>query len=436
VAGAVAGLLGANALIALAGFGVVGARRAGTAYLVGIALCGILAAELSVVGVAYGWTLLGLTAAGSIGFRLWTLRRARGGVRLTRPSGVALVAAAALAALFVRAAPTFAVRPFDAYDGWAMWGMKAHGLYTLDGADPALFASPATAPLHLDYPLFLPALEAVAFRALGSFDPQLVHLQFLLLLLAGVAALASILRGAAAPWVVWPAVVAVAAAPNVLLRLLTGYADLPLALFVATGLAAAGRWLLTREPFLLQLATLLFAAAALTKNEGAIFVGAAYLALLLTAWPTWRPLALSALVVEALLLPWQLYVKLEDIPSDSIFAGAFRFQGHLGVGPEALRRLIAESLSVRHWALLGPLFLLALGIAVTRSRRLALFASVWAGTSLAALTWIYMASPLEYSEYLDSSADRVVSSLVLGAAALVPILVGGGSHYDQPDARG
>ena len=91
---------------------------------------------------------------------------------------------------------------------------------------------------------------------------------------------------------------------------------------------------------------------------------------------------------------------------------------------------------MRHWALLGPLFLLALGIAVTRARRLALFAGVWAGASLAALTWIYMASPLEYSEYLDSSADRVVSSLVLGAAALVPILVGGGSHYDQPDARG
>ena len=129
------------------------------------------------------------------------------------------------------------MRPFDAYDGWAMWAMKAHGLYAFGWADPDLFASPATAPLHLDYPLFLPALEAVAYRALGSFDPQLVHLQFLLFVLAAVAALASTLRGIASPWLVWPVVVALAAAPNVLLRLLTGYADLPLALLVAVGLA-------------------------------------------------------------------------------------------------------------------------------------------------------------------------------------------------------
>ena len=152
----------------------------------------------------------------------------------------------------------------------------------------------ATAPLHLDYPLFLPALEAVAFRALGSFDPQPRPPP------APAAPASPPSRrsprsccGTAPPWVVWPALVALAAAPNVLLRLLTGYADLPLALFVATGLAAAGRWLVTREPFLLGLATGLFAAAALTKNEGAIFVGAAYLALLLTAWTAWRPLVLS-----------------------------------------------------------------------------------------------------------------------------------------------
>jgi hypothetical protein len=432
----VIGLLGANALMLVTGLGLVGLRRAAVAYLAGIALCGSLAAELAVVGVAYGWTLLALTTAAAVAFRLERLRRSRGAVRLSRPSAAALVAVALLVALFVRARPAFRVRPLDEYDGWAMWAMKGHALELFGWADPKLFAEPSIALLHLDYPLFLPALEAVGFRAAGGFDPQLMHIQFLLFGAAGVAAIAWVLRGLAPAWVVWSAVVAIAAAPNVLLRLPTAYADIPLALLAAAGLAALARWLRTRERFLLALATLLFAAAALTKNEALLFVGAAYVAALATDLRRWRPLVASAVVVELALLPWQIYGKLEGIHSDSAISAGVRLDNvHPGVIPIAFRRLVEESFSVRHWALLGPLFLLALAVAALRRSPLALFASVWALLSLCALTWIYVASPNEYSQYLDSSADRVVSTLVLGAAALVPGLVGRG-HYASSDAGG
>jgi hypothetical protein len=424
VAGSLAGLLGANALMLVAGVGAVGFRRLGVAYLAGIALCGLLAAELAVVGVGYGWTLLALTAVGASAYRLWRIRGARGGVRLTRPSAPALAATALLVALLVRAWPSYAVQPFDEYDGWAMWAMKARALYLFGGADPKLFAAPAAAPLHLDYPLFLPSLEALGYRTLGAFDTQLVHLQFLLLAVAAVCALAWLLRDSAPPWLVWATVVAIAATPNVLLRLLTGYADIPLALLVAPGLLAAARWLVTRERFLLELATLLFAAAALTKNEGLIFVLAAYLALLVARAP-WRPVLLSALVVEALLLPWQLYVRVHDVQSDSVFAAAFRWHGHLGIAPIAFRRLVAECFSFEHWALLAPLAVAAVLLAAWRGeRRLALFASVWCVAALLAETWIYTSSDVPYSDYLDFSASRIVSALVLGAAALVPLLAG------------
>jgi hypothetical protein len=427
-----AGLLGANVLMLVAGIGVVGFRRMPLAYLVGIAVCGILAAELAVVGVAYGWTLLSLTAAGAAGYRIWKLRHARGGMRFTRPSAAALLAGVLLLGLLVRAWPAFRVRTLDAYDAWAMWAMKGHALQLYGWADPKLFANDAIFFLHLDYPLFLPALEAIAFRSMGGFDTQLLHIQFLLLAIAAVAALAWVLRGLAPVWVVWTTVVAVVAAPAFLLRLETAYADIPLALFVAVGLAAAGRWLVTRERFLLELATLLFGVAALTKNEGLLFVGAAYLALLVADRSRWRPLLVSALVVEALLLPWQLYVRVHGITSDSVFAAGFRLDHvHPGVAPPALKRLLAEALSVNHWALLLPLFVVALAFA---RGRLAVFAGVWALVSLGALTWIYVSSPNEYSEYLDSSADRVVSSLVIGAACLVPLLVGR-RDYASPDAR-
>jgi hypothetical protein len=426
----VTGLLGANALMLLTGLGLVGLRRAAVAYLAGIALCGSLAAELAVVGVAYGWTLLALTAAAAVGYRIERLRRSRrGGLRLTRPSAAALLGSAVLVALFVRAWPAFRVRPLDEYDGWAMWAMKGHALDLFGWADPRLFAEPSLAILHLDYPLFLPALEAIGYRAAGGFDPQLMHIQFLLLGAAGIAALAWVLRGLAPTWVVWSTIVAIAAAPSVLLRLLTAYADIPLALLAATGLAALARWLLTREPFLLGLATLLFAAAALTKNEALLFVGAAYVAALAVDLRRWRPVVLSALAVEAALLPWQIYGKLEDIHSDSAVAAGLRLDNvHPGVIPIAFRRLLKESLVPGHWAVLGPLFALALAVAILRRRRIALFAGVWSLLSLLALTWIYVASPNEYSQYLDSSSDRVVSTLVLGAAALVPVLVGR-RHY-------
>jgi hypothetical protein len=424
VAGSLIGLLGANALMLVAGVGVVGFRRLGVAYLAGIALCGVLAAELAVVGVGYGWTLLALTAAGAAGYRFRRLRGARGGIRLTRPSAPALVSIALLLVLLVRAWPAFRVQPFDEYDGWAMWAMKAHALYLFGGADPKLFAAPAAAPLHLDYPLFLPSLEALGYRSLGAFDTQLVHLQFLLLAVASIAALAWLLRATAPPWLVWAVVLAFAAAPNVLLRLLTGYADIPLALLVAPGLVAAARWLVTRERFLLELATLLLGAAALTKNEGLIFVLAAYVALLAARAP-WRPVVVSAVVVELLLLPWQVYVKVHDIASDSVFAAAFRWHGHLGIAPIAFRRLVAECFSFEHWALLAPLVVAAVLLAAWRGdRRLALFAAVWAAAALLAETWIYTSSDIPYSDYLDFSASRIVSALVLGGAALVPLLAG------------
>jgi hypothetical protein len=423
--GALSSLLAANVLMLAAGLGLVGARRAGLAYLAGIGLCSGLAAELAIVHVSYGWTGLIVTAATTLGIRVARSRRLPRRPRLGRPSIAAVAVVALLAALFARATSVFADRPLVDHDAYVMWAMKGHALQLFGWADPSLFANPALSRLHLDYPLLVPSLDAIAFRSMGGFEPQLVHLQFLLLAAAGVAALASVLSGSGPGWMVWATVAAVASAPAVLLQSLTAEADLPLAFFIAPAVAASARWLLTGDRFMLVCATFLFSVAALTKNEALILAGAAYAALLVTAPHRWRAIVASAACVEAVLLPWQLYVLAHGIHSDSVFVSAFRFEGHLGVGPIALRTLLANALSVNHWALLGPLFLIALGVAAAfGSRRLAVFGVVWSALTLAALTWIYVASPLPYADYLAVTAHRVVSSLVLGGAALTPVLVG------------
>ena len=54
-------------------------------------------------------------------------------------------------------------------------------------------------------------------------------------------------------------------------------------------------------------------------------------------------------------------------------------------------------------------------------RALSLFALVWTVLAWLGLSWIYVISHFEYSSYLDSTKERVVASLVVGAAALIPL---------------
>ena len=199
-----AGLLGANALMLVAGIGVLPllgiarswrelVRRAGLAYLCGIVVAAIVAANLALVHVSFGWIGLAVLAFLSVAFTVFRLRGTEEPV-LRRPGWLSLAAVAALAALLAEYARAFAVAPLDRYDAWAIWALKGHALYAFGWADPAVFAGGEYRFANLDYPLLLPSLEAIDFRAMGAFDTQLFHLQFVLLLVAALAALATVLR--------------------------------------------------------------------------------------------------------------------------------------------------------------------------------------------------------------------------------------------------
>jgi hypothetical protein len=433
----VAGLLGANVLIFCVGLGVlpwVGAARSwrllvarsGLAYLCGLVLTGVLAAHLALIHVPFGWLALSLAAAVSVLSGAWHLRGSERPV-WRWPRWPVLVAAAALVALLADYARSFAVAPLDRYDAWAIWALKGHALYAYGWADPAVFAGDSYRFANLDYPLWLPSLEALDFRVMGAFDTRLLHLQFLLLLLAALAALGTILAGRVSAPVLWGTLGAIALAPAVYDQLLTAYADVPLALIFAVGFAAAGRWLVTNERWALAVATLCFAGTLLTKNEGTLFVAAAFLGLFAAAYRRWRVLAVAAAVDVVVLLPWRLYVRLHDL-HDINYSLTDSFDVHhvsdrLGVGPIAFRTLGHEMVDPRQWGLLAPLFVVLLvAAAVTGARALAVYGGVSTLLAWLGLSWIYVVSHYEYSSYLSSTQERVVASVVLGAAALTPLL--------------
>jgi hypothetical protein len=432
-----AGLLGANGLILVVGIGalpLLGAARSwrellprsGLAYLCGLVIVGIVSAHLALVHVSVGWIGLSLLAAGAVTATFWRLRgTAR--PRLSRPRWVDVAGAAAFAAIVVEYARAFRVAPLNRYDAWAIWALKGHALYAFGWADPAVFAGASYRFANLDYPLLLPSLEAIDFRAMGAFDTRLLHVQFLLFLVAAVLALIALLRDLVSPLVLWISVLALALAPAVFDQLLTAYADLPLALVFGVGVAAIGRWTMTNERWSLAIATLFFGGTIMTKNEGALVVLAVFLALLVVARQRWRTLAVAAAVDVALIVPWRIYVAVHHLHDINYsFLNSFDYDhvhGRAGVGPIAFRTLGNQMIDPGQWGLLVPIAASVVLVAlVTGPRTLPLFAVIWTFVSWLGLSWIYVISRYEYSYYLDSTKERVVASIVVGLAALTPLI--------------
>jgi len=433
----VAALLGANALMLVAGLGLLPllgvarswrelVARSGLSYLCGIVLTGVLASHLALIHVSFGWIGLAVLAILCVAAGAWRLRGTERAV-WERPTWITVAGVVTLLAVLVEYGRAFAVAPLNRYDAWAIWALKGHALYAFGWADPSVFAGSEYRFANLDYPLLLPSVEAVDFRAMGAFDTRLVHLQFLLFLAAALLALAALLRDRVPPLLVWVSLAAVALAPAVFDQLLTAYADLPLALIFALGVAAAGRWLVSDERWSLAVAALCFAGALLTKNEGSLFVVAAFLGLLLAARERWRPLALAAAADVVLLLPWKIYARIYDLESINYrLSDSFdldHISGRLGVARIAFRTLGGEMIDPLKWGLLLPVFAVLVVAALAAGlRALPLYAVVLTVVSWLGLSWIYVISHFEYSSYLDSTKERVIASIVLSAAALTPLL--------------
>lgn len=435
------GLLLANALYFAIGVGLLPLFRIASdrasllerlplAYPVGVATTGIVAAHLALIDVPLGLVELVVFAAVVLFFGL---RRARGAGASTRPLAEPrwsrLVGGGALAValvLLAHAWATYEIRPLLEWDGWAIWGTRSRALYEFGGATGPVFTSDVYLPLQ--HPLLLPSLDAIDFRAMGTYDPTLVHVQLALLAFGFLLGFVSLLRDRVPFGLVGASALAILSAEPVLKQLSTGLADVPLAFFVALGLLGAARWLASGERWALVAGTLFLGAATLTKSEGLFFALAALLALAPFTWSRRRELAVAAAAVIAIVLPWRLFVALRDLPlveysfRDAV-SPAYLSDHSDRVGP-AVRGLGGELLS-GDWGLLVPLFLVAV-VAAVLARRYALagFAALWTVLAFCGLVLVYWISTIPVDLALVWSGDRTIVTVVVGAAALAPLLAG------------
>ena len=425
-------IAGANALMLLLGAGLLPYLRLARtrrellsrlplAYAVGLATTGILAADLAVVGVPVGWGLLAAFAgvAAALG-----LRRLPGG-RLRLPGSrlrdlPAYAVLAVIAAFAVPLAKLLAVNPLNAIDGWVIWGLRARALYDFGHPVAPIFTDPAYQALQ--HPLFLPALEALDFRIMGGFDGTLVHLQLLGFAIAFVGGAWGLLRTRVPPLLLAAVLLAAVTAPTFLNQLPSNYADIPVAVFVALGVAALG----TGQ---LPAAALFLGAAALTKNEGEMFALTAFVAAALVARRAQlRPLALAALVVFAVDLPWRLWiwihhVKIAEYSIADLLDPRYLYEHRGRAGPSA-HELWHQLWRLESFSFVLPLVLCGFaGALVLRRFRIAAFGAAWLLLSFAGLVAIYWISTNPIKSHLTDSADRTIDSLVFGGALLVPLLL-------------
>lgn len=419
--------------------------RFGAAYLLGIVIVVVPASYLALVRVPVG---VGAAATGAvvIGAGVWRGRRLRPRrPRSPRPTAdgvVAAVLAVVAAVVLIHASRTLVTRPLVEYDAWAIWAAKARLLYEAAGDAPAALRTGRYG--QAPYPLGLPTLQALGFGGMGRFDGTLIGAQFVALAFGFVAALWSVLHRRARASVTLLAALAVVAAPQILYQLATHYADVPLGLWVGAGVAAAAAWAARPDAdgWLLACAVAFLGMAALTKSEGQLFALAAAVALVVSAagagWPTRiRPALVAAGATVAVFLPWRLYCGAYGLTSPDYdlanVASPLYLDAHSDrVGPvfhELWRQLDAPK--KWGWIVFAVAFAVVASLAGRRFR-VAAFAIVWIALAFGGLVLVYWISTLPTESNLTNSSYRTIVSLLVGGAALTPLLV---APLDRPPRR-
>jgi hypothetical protein len=420
-------------------------QRLPIAYAAGLAGTGIASAELALVGIPVGIVALPLLML--VVLALGLRRLGRGGAAepedtRRRPWALPALALLAVAAVFLaNAARVLAVKPLLENDGWALWGLRARALYEFGHPTAPVFTD-AVYPA-LQYPLFLPELEAIDAHFMRGFDGTLIHLQLLGLAVAFVGAAWTLLARRAPSLLAAATLLAIVTAPSFFGQLGTNSADVPLAMLIGLGVTALATWLADGGAGLLPVATLFLSAGAMTKNEGELFAGAAYVVALLVARRAQRrPLLVATGVSLALVLPWHLWLLAHGITATT-FALSHLLHPHYLTShwyrvTSAQDQLLDQIWRHASWTLLPFLAVAGAAAAVLLRRyRVAAFGIAWILVSFAGLLCVYWASPLPLHPNLFNSADRTIDTLVIGGALLVPVLLGRpGAGYEEGSTPG
>jgi hypothetical protein len=312
------------------------------------------------------------------------------------------------------------------FDGWAFWIPKAKAIYFYGGLDHQFFEQ-LPGP---SYPPLVPALEAAAFRFMGSPDVVTLHLQFWFFFVGFLGALIGLLAPRVPPLLLWPPILLLAVTPHVLGYALQEQGDFVLDEFFALAALLVALWLVERARWQLAGAALFSAAAMSTKREGYILLACVAVAALVASWRKFRllgpPVLLALAVAVVLTVPWRVFLLVNDLSRGGAEAGGVGLFRHADRAWPSLRLAVSAMFDYDIWLIVAPLMVLAIAAAaVARATRLAVYATLLVGLGLAAFTWVTWAFPsLPITKAPNvNPIVRLTGSLALASTALVPLLL-------------
>jgi len=425
----------------------------GLALVLGTCSVGVLATIVLTAGTGLATgTIAALCAAvAASGLLLGRLRRSSlprvlGKLPAFTPaSAISAVAAAAgaiaTAAILVAMFRLARVMPLSGGDAFEFWVPKAKVIYFDGGIGSSLF----TSLYNERYPLFIPALQAMDFRFMGSANAPELAVQYWFLYAGFALAAASILRRLSPPWLAWLFVALTGVIPELDGRMLGAQADWPLDLQFALAALLAVAWLRLRELWALVALWIVLAALIATKQEGLLLAGSLYAGLAAATFRDWRrtwpPLLAAGVAAYALNVPWRIWWSTRHLMAgtttnqaaiSNIIHGNARFEASVSL---AVRILFSYPM----WLLFLPLALAAAALAVTvrgEDRRTGILFLVTAATAFVGFTYVLLLLSPPFLDERQSSTPipRASGSIVLLAAVLAPVLLAPLLRRPQPRA--
>ncbi|MBW8742013.1 MAG: hypothetical protein JF623_05170, partial [Acidobacteria bacterium] len=235
------------------------ARLSGLAYLLGVATSGVVWIFELVVGIPFGIVAIVVTGLviGAVGVAVGLRLGRRLPPRPSRPTrlpAVSPVVAVSVALVVVYLEALFRVARLDGlyeFDAWDFWIPKAKAIYYFGGLDPQFFRE----VINQSYPPLVPTLEAAAFHFMGAADVVTLHVQFWLLFVGFVAAIAGLLSPRVSPFFLWPPLLLLVVAPYVIGHATQTTADFALDELIAASVLLVALWLIDRAQWQLSAAT-------------------------------------------------------------------------------------------------------------------------------------------------------------------------------------
>jgi hypothetical protein len=409
-----AGVLAVNAGLLAVGYALLGSARrgmswAGVALLVGAGAVGTGVFFATILGARATLAVGAILAAALVGIGLVGFRGAKSpapptAARVGPVSATAFGLVGAVCALGVvggfRSSPWLD-------DAWGIWLPKGlalwhHGLderLFTPGGDYVAFGVP-------DYPLWWSVMTSLDAQAVGSIDVRVMCAQLALLTVAFVGAVARLLWSHVRPGVLAGALLLLVLSPELWRHVQGGVADLPLAIYLATGVLCGALWLRTRATFHLVLAGFCAAVALQIKTEALPEV----VALVVVGTLFARRLALAGLSL-VLALPWLAWRWAHDVPgrAELDLSRVERL-------PEAVRATVGHVFDPTEWTLLA---VVAIALAVLARRPAVLLVP---GSLLGVVVAAYWIDRDEIGYLVSTSAYRVIDPVVLSTAVLIPLL--------------